>query len=238
MRLHRFITPSDLSGSEVEIADLEIVHQIRKVLRLKTGDKFILADGNLNEALVEIKELDKNLLQAKILEKYRNENEPANKTVLYLAILKRENFELAVQKAVEVGIEEIVPVITERTVKTGLNLDRLKKIIKEAAEQSGRGIAPNLHEPIKFEETIENGNKINVIFHATLTSPSASLPPLLNKERGLGGEVVGLFIGPEGGFTEKEIELAKQNNFQVPSLGKLTLRAETAAIVASYLFAK
>jgi len=112
MRLHRFIGKFDFSQSRLKIYDEEILKQIRNVLRLKKGDSIILADGKLNEAVVRITESDKKFLEVEILEKSVNKNEPERHGILYCAILKRENFEWVAQKATEVGIKEIVPVIS------------------------------------------------------------------------------------------------------------------------------
>ena len=127
----------------------------------------ILCDGKLDEAVAKILLLAKDKAELEILEIIKNKNEPENYVILYCPILKKENFEIAVQKAVEVGVKEIVPIITARTVKFGLNKERLEKIIKEAAEQSGRGILPNLNEAIDFDKAIieaKNKNEVNLFF--------------------------------------------------------------------------
>ena len=201
MRLHRFIGQFDLNQKELEITELDLVHQITKVLRLTTGDQFILSDGGCNEALVEIKNITKKNLLVEILNTYKNENEPENKISLYCAILKRENFEL------------------------------VEKIIKEAAEQSGRGIVPLLHPITKFQDAIKNlpPNTTNTLF-----DPSGISIENWKLEIGNYKNSTRIFIGPEGGFSENEVKFAKENEVGIASLGKLILRAETAAIVASY----
>ena len=232
MKLHRFIGEFDLSGENTEITNLENIKQIKGVLRLEIGDFLILCDGKGTEAKVEITEIEKTHIATKIIEKTKKENN-SKKVSLYLAILKKENFELAIQKVVEIGVNEIIPIITERTVKTGLNVERLNKIIREASEQSGRTILPTLLPIMKFEDAIQEGkkNEEKIFFD------------LINKnEMQKGGGVASalnplsasIFIGPEGGFTEKENNLALKNGYKIESLGENTLRAETAAIVASY----
>lgn len=229
MKIHRFIGDFDLSQEEVKIFDSEFLNQTRNVLKLKKGEQIILGDGKLNEATVEIKELDKEFLSGKVLKKEKNQNEPETYSVLYCSILKRENFELVVQKVVEVGIKEISPIITKRTVKLNLRADRLDKIIKEAAEQSGRGIVPVLREPVSFEKAVEGArqNNMNLFFDKSGTGLKN-----LKFER---PKTCGVWVGSEGGWDENELELAKENNFKIISLGKLTLRAETAAIITSFL---
>ena len=157
-----------MSKKEMSTNDTDFINQAKNVLRLKAGDKLILCDGNLNEAVAEIVNLNKESAELKILESYKNKNEPEKHVVLYCSVLKKENFEWAVQKAVEVGVKEITPTITARTVKLGLNRERLEKIIKEAAEQSGRGVLPKLNEAIIFDEAIKSSkeNGLNLFFQA------------------------------------------------------------------------
>ena len=219
--------PFTISGEQVEITDPEVVGQIRNVLKLKAGEQVLLCDEGMNEVLAEVTEIVHKVIKVKVIKEQRNENEPLRKVMLYCAILKRENFELVVQKATEIGVAEIVPVITRRTVKLALKQERLEKIIKEAAEQSGRGVVPKLHEPIEFEKAVEQvKDKQNILFDSSGSIPTSSsqLPAS-----------IAIWIGPEGGFDETEIAAAKTAGFHIATLGKLTLRAETAAIVASYL---
>jgi len=234
MRLNRFIGNFDLSKKELSITDTGFINQAKNVLRLKASDKIILCDGNLNEALAEIINLNKEFAELKILESYKNQNESDNYVVLYCPILKKENFEWAVQKAVEVGVKEITPIITARTVKLGLNRERLEKIIKEAAEQSGRGILPRLNEAIDFDEAIKSSkeNGLNLFFQAGYLDIVHKWADRLKYRQCK----IGVFVGPEGGWTEEEIKKAQSSNgFTIVGLGKTILRAETAAVIASYL---
>ena len=232
MRSYRFIGNFNFSENSIKIIEPDSINQIRNVLRFEVGDKLILSDGKMNEVLAEIEEMRKDFISVKILEVRLNKNEPQKKVVLYCAILKRENFELVAQKATEVGIREIVPMICQRTVKFGLKEDRLKKIIKETAEQSGRGIVPILGQTISFDKAIDQArnNDFNLFFDARGEDFSKVISAMGQTKKN------GVFIGPEGGWEEKEIEIARSiENFKIVSLGNLTLRAETAAIVASYL---
>lgn len=225
MRLHRFIGEYNLNKDIIEIKDLDFIKQIKSVLRLEIGDFLILCDGNGIEAKVEIIEINKGEIITQVIERAEKEQN-IKKVSLYLSILKKENFELAVEKTVEIGVSEIIPIITERTVKLNLNEDRLKKIIREASEQSGRTILPVLSPILKFEDAIQDGkkNEEKIFFDFT------------EKEniKNTDAKTISIFIGPEGGFTKEEQDLAKQNDYKIESLGALTLRAETAAIVATY----
>jgi 16S rRNA (uracil1498-N3)-methyltransferase len=232
MKLHNFIGNFDFSEKDIQIIELDLVNQIRNVLRFEVGDKIILGDGKMNEVLVEISEMTKDFINAKILEVRLNKNEPQKGIILYCAILKRENFELVCQKAVEIGVCEVVPIICARTVKFGLKEERLKKIIKEAAEQAGRGIVPKLGQTISLGKAMvqAKNNDFNLFFDANGVDLVNIKPVLAEAKK------IGIFIGPEGGWEGKEIEVARnEENFKIISLGKLTLRAETAAIIGSYI---
>lgn len=245
MKIHRFIGDFDFSKNEVEITNPENIKQIKDVLRLKKGEKIILSDGLGNSAEVILGSVSVSKIIGTI-DKFEKKDKTKRKVSLYLAILKKENFELATQKAVETGVSEIIPVITERTIKTGLNIERLKKIILEASEQSGRNFVPALSPVLKFKDALISGSNVEekVIFHpigiiyspstGSTSSPQAGLGPSANKE----AQNISIFVGPEGGFTEKEINLAKNSGYSIASLGHLTLRAETAAIIATYRVVK
>jgi len=231
MKIHRFIGDFNIKPGSLKLKDKELLNQFRSVLKLKVREKIILCDGKMNEGMAEIKEYGKDYIEVEIKEVGVNKNEPEKQVILYCSILKRENFELVVQKATEIGIKEIVPIITERTVKLDIRKDRLEKIIREAAEQSGRGTVPVLHEPIDFGKAVSetDKNSVKIFFdqsgqidrHRKMVNQ-----PVMSK--------VGIFIGPEGGWTSKEIKTVRIAGFQIVSLGKTTLRAETAAIVGSY----
>jgi 16S rRNA (uracil1498-N3)-methyltransferase len=230
MRLHRFISPVfDFSNKSLKITDQELINQFRKVLRFKKGDRVILGNGKLEEVMAEIDKMNEEFVIVKILEFGLNKNEPQTHTILYCSILKRENFELVAQKATEIGIKEIVPIISQRTVKLDLKKDRLEKIIREAAEQSSRGVVPVMHKALVFEKALEQAasNELNLFFD--FSGGDFDKAVLAGKKK------VGIFIGPEGGWEDKEAEkVRKIENFKIFNLGKLSLKAETAAIIGSY----
>ncbi len=237
MRLNRFFGDFDFQQKTLQIMDRDFLHQIKNVLRLGEGEGIILVDGRGQEATAKIMAYGKDFIAVEILEVKANQNEPARRVILYCAILKRENFELVAQKATEVGVSEIVPVISQRTVKTGLKKDRLAKIIKEAAEQSGRVRLPVLREALDFKETIREAknNSVNILFDLSGAKFTQSDCVNLAQQEKFG---ISIFIGPEGGWSEEEIALAKEAGFKIASLGRLTLRGETAAIVATYLVSR
>ena len=250
MKIHRFIGNFNLSKVELEINDKEIVNQMKNVLRLKIGEIIELCNGKDISAMAEIVKIEKNTIDVSIKEIVKDKNKTKNNVTLFCAILKKENFELVVQKTTECGISKIVPIITSRTIKNGLNMDRLRKIAKEASEQCGRINIPEILEPIKFEEAINNSEGETLLFDAEgelffethcagrrsehSNSPAGEYVRV-SKDNSLTAEQYSIFIGPEGGWTEEEIEKTKKLNFKTASLGPLILRGETAAIIATYL---
>ena len=226
MRLNRFFGNFNLTGEIVSSSDEELINQLKNVLRMKAGNEVVLCDGKLNEALCMIEDLSKAGVVSKIMNVYKNEKEFKSDIVFYCSILKRENFELAIQKAVELGVKKIVPVIASRTVKFGLKRDRLEKIIKEASEQSGRGILPILSDSLGFGDAVADaaGNDINLFFELGGSPLDQLKPDLIRFKK------IGVFIGPEGGWGKEEVDLADASNFKKISLSPFTLRGETAAI--------
>ncbi len=225
MKIHRFIGDFDFRKNTINIEDPEIIKQLRNVLRMEPGETIILFDGKGMEAEVVIESINSKSILGNIISK--KEVSGVSKSVsLYLAILKKENFELAVQKSVECGVSRIIPVITERTVKTGLNIERINKIIREAAEQCGQSLLPDILPSMPFNDALIQGRESEdkILFHLVREEYTPAKDT----------NSISIFIGPEGGFTDKEIELAKKSDYTIASLGALTLRGETAAIIATY----
>lgn len=235
MKLHRFIINAALSSS-IRIRDKEVANQIQNVLRLKEGDRLIVCDGSMHEAEAIVTSLGKDTVEISLGEIRRNTAEASRKVIVYLSILKGEHFDMALEKATECGVSEIVPLITERTVKQGVREERAQKILKEAAEQSGRGKVPLLHAQRSLQDAVmhaELANTTNFFYHET-GEPLDMLRSVIAPE-----DSIGIFVGPEGGWSAPEIlfmerQLMDGKNFKIVTLGKRTLRAETAAVVGTY----
>jgi len=229
-KTHRFIGKFELSADRSLLRDPALIHQIRTVLKLRVGERLILADGSGQETVVAIAGLAPSGIEVVAIERHPAA-EPTRLITLYCAVLKRENFEYVVEKAVETGAHKIVPVMTAHTVKLGLKTERLAKIAQEAAEQSGRGIVPEISEPVKFKAALKAAAEHDVNYFFEAGGDDFSRPRSLAK-------TIGVWIGPEGGWEDFEVEAARQSNFEIASLGTLILRAETAATVAVYLAAR
>ncbi|KAA0206372.1 16S rRNA (uracil(1498)-N(3))-methyltransferase [Candidatus Uhrbacteria bacterium] len=227
MKLHRFIGPYDLRATEIVLED-DAARQMTAVLKLRTGERVLLCDGQGREAEYELLNIAKGEVGlARMGEARRVVAEPSRFVTLYAAILKRESFEWAVQKATECGASEIVPLVTDRTIKKDVRLERLYEIAREAAEQSGRGVVPAIMEPMKFEEAMQSAKGEQVFFDAEGSELDSRLRG--NDKR------ASLFVGPEGGWTPEESEIAKRAGATIASLGPRVLRGETACAVAVYL---
>lgn len=209
----------------------DLIHQFVKVLRFKAGERVILLDGSGFEYEVElgqeVAEKNPKLVAGTVVEKRICATELPFKLVLAFGILKNpEKIEWILQKGTELGVSEFVPLITQRTEKKSLfKVDRLRRILKEAAEQSGRGVVPELADICDFEKFVKVQDGIVVVPH-----PGAEK---LFKDIDLKNhaETVNVCIGPEGGFTEQEIDFVFKKGAFLVNLGLRILRAETAAIV-------
>lgn len=228
MKVHRFIGDWQLAHGNVRLDDKELAHQMRSVLKLQPGEAVVLGDGTGREAHCKILSYEKDAVVVHCLSIGQNANEPQATVKLYCAILKNEHFESATAMATQVGVREIIPVITDRTVKLNLRIDRVRRIVREAAELAGRGVIPEVHEPVSLDQAFTDAaaNDANLFL-----DPSGKEFQTLGK----GNRKVGLFIGPEGGWHERELSRAHEYGMRVIGLGPLVLRAETAAVVATYL---
>ncbi len=231
--MHRFFIPKDWINQDSVTITGEPLHQIGYVLRLKPADHIIVLDNSGWEYEVEIARITKEQVTGKATSKKPGQGEPVIQITLYQALLKSDKFELVLQKGVELGVTAFVPFISERCVirKASANkIERWRKIIQEAAEQSERLILPILRPLISFDEACRSvkqpalllwEEEQRVSLKETLQSPLFKKSTTLN-----------LFIGPEGGFPESEVELAKQHGILIASLGHRILRAETAGLAA------
>lgn len=227
MKIHRFFLNTGFLEGETSISDIEFVHQIRDVLKLHSGEVCVLFNATGQEARATITAYPENRVLLNV-EKITQREEEKTKIILYCAVLKRENFELVVQKATELGVSEIIPIITQRTIKTGLRKDRLEKIATEASEQSGRVSIPQIGTVCTFTEALEKAQD-NV--HTIILHTGGERAVHQGKDK-IGS--IGVFIGPEGGFTDEEIQQAKEYQYQVHTFPDMILRAETAAMVAVF----
>ncbi len=236
-KVHRFfVNVQDIKAEKVIITDSR-VHQIRDVLRMKTGDEIIALDNTGLEYQVRIVNISSREVVGEVTGKNRSESEPHTKITLFQSILARDKFEFVLQKCTEIGVTQFVPVITERSIVrkagkiTEQKLSRFENILAEAAEQSARGKIPSLKNPVELSRAVTELESYDICLVGSTQNCQSLKRILQNGKPGL--ENVALFIGPEGGFSDKELEFLSGRAVQSFSLGKRILRTETAAIAAS-----
>ncbi len=154
MKIHRFICDFNFNDGLLMIKDRELINQIKNVLKLRRGERIMLVDLNNQEALTEVINVASEFIQVKLLSINENQNINDIHINLCCSILKNSNFELVIEKAVEIGVKEITPIIFQRTVKTNLNFTRLNKIVKEAIEQSERAEEVKINDIVDFKTSL------------------------------------------------------------------------------------
>jgi len=221
---HYYTNKKYISENDLVIIDEE-AHHLKNVLRKKIGDEIFVTDGERNLYKTHISGIEKDKILCHIEEKYYDLNEPKRKIHLYLALIKNPSrFEFAIEKAVEIGVNEITPLITEHVInKKTIKLERWQSIALSAMKQSQRCYLPIINAPLLFENAVQNC-KTTLNMLADEKEDSKTSFSLLSDD-------ISLFIGPEGGFSDEEVESARKNGIQIISLGKRKLRSETAAII-------
>lgn len=232
--MHRFfVSPAALQNDILTFPPSQ-ARQIREVLHLRAGEEVIALDNSGREYRVVLGKIAREEVSGKVLESYPSRGEPHTRVILVQGLLKSDKFEWVLQKGTELGITEFVPMLTARVVAdsvSGKKMERWRQIVREAAEQSGRGKLPQIRALLTFEEAI-----------SSVTSAGGLMLIPWEQERTLDlravldadvRDPIYLFIGPEGGFTEDEIDRARQAKARVVTLGPRILRAETAGLVAA-----
>ncbi len=229
--MRRFFA-ENIEGDRLELIGSEAGH-IARVLRMQVGDKLVLFDGSGFDYTVEIEAITEGAVAVNILEKVFSNAEPDVNITLCQAVIKHDHFEYAIQKCTELGVREFVPFISERCVKKPKSeerfLERTNRTALEAAKQCGRSLVPCVHgimDMVELSEFIQG----KYALLAYEDEKNTSMKQVLQK--GHCKDVL-LLIGPEGGFSPKEVEMLMAAGAQSVSLGKLILRAETAGVVAS-----
>lgn len=245
MRLHRFYINTPIEQERIRITDERLVHQWRDVFRYNVGAEMIVFDGSGKEYNMMIEKITRAEAVLKVFDE-REGFVPENKIVLCQSLIKKDKMEWVVEKATELGVCKILPIVSERSEKKNFNVERANKIAVEASEQSGRADIPEILEPVDLsadllEEIKKRGYQI-ITFDSSgaaleigssvraedgFLSEQSTAEPISQAAQGLA-----VFVGPEGGWSDKELNLFADAGAQIYSLGKLTLRAETAAIAA------
>ena len=244
--MHRFfVSPDTLRTATVELRG-PLARQLAVVLRLAPGERICLLDDSGWECEVALEAVSKDLATGAVVSRRLATAEPRTKVTVYQGLLKGDRFEFVLQKCTEVGAIGFVPLLTSRTVvgnigeADGGRFQRWRRIIVEAAEQANRGRLPALHPAALFQTACESATGLSFI--AWEGERERGLRAVLRQHFPVEAEsgrrqdrpfAVNLFVGPEGGFAEAEIKLARRYGIIPVSMGPRVLRAETAALVAT-----
>ena len=240
-----FAEPENIGQNMIIINNADDLHHMVKVLRLKEGDVVDISDTLEWEYSAEIVSLSKDEAELKILDKQSFSSEPSVEVTLFQGIPKQGKMETIIQKCVELGVHEIVPVFMDRTVVVDKGnftkkIDRWNKVSAEAVKQCRRGIIPEVEDAVKMDEVIEafadydlvlfpyENEKGKTIKEALL----AAANPLYEEITGNCLERIALIIGPEGGFSDEEAGKIIEAGGESVSLGRTILRTETAGMAA------
>lgn len=229
-----FVNKKDMHDSTAIIKGEDLIH-IQRVLRLGAGDYIELCDGEGMDYEARIQTLEKSFIEAEIINEYTSKGEPQVKITLYQGIPKGSKMDLIIQKCVELGVYEIVPVITARTVvkletvkEQEKKVNRWQKIAEEAAKQSRRGIIPVIRNPMPYKHAAsQSGYSLKII--PWENEREKGLKTLL-KGANNGIDTAAILVGPEGGFEEEEVLQATKDGWVSITLGSRILRTETVGM--------
>ena len=233
---HFFVTPSQVGETDIYIEGSDVNH-MKNVLRMRYGEELTVSDGDNLKYRCAVERYEEGRAVLKILERMQSDTELSSRIYLFQGLPKQDKMELIIQKAVELGVYQIIPVSTSRCVvkldekKAVKKAERWRQIAVSAAKQSGRGYIPEVVPVISYQEALAQAKKLNVIL----------IPYEL--ERGMRetrkiieaikpGQSIAVFIGPEGGFEKEEVEQALGCGARAVTLGRRILRTETAGLTA------
>jgi len=226
MKIHRFYAPDIELQQNIWIHKPEFLRQWLKVLRFRVGQQLVLFDGVERDRLYRIVEIKADEVNLELVTELEPKL-PKKNIYLFWSLLKKDKNDWVVQKCSELGVSHFIPLLANRSEKTGFNLDRAKKIIVEAAEQCGRSDIPTIREPISVESAIDQYSDKAKLF--ICEQGSSNEKSNIDTEE---TDTVGVLIGPEGGWTDEEKQLFKLKDLAHLDLHDFTLRAETACVAA------
>lgn len=229
-----FVEPSQIVGDEIMITGIDVNH-IKNVLRMKVGEHLSVSDGQNIEYDCIITQFQEECVITQIQSTIENSKELPVRITLFQGIPKSDKLEWIIQKAVELGACEIVPVQMKRSVakiepkKAQKKIERLQAIALSAAKQAKRSVIPTVSMPMSFKEAVAYGKTMEccLVPYEDARGIVHTRTVIQNLH---GSKSIGIYIGPEGGFDEKEIEEVKIAGFEIVTLGKRILRTETAGL--------
>ena len=230
-----FVEPKNIGEQYIKITSKEDIHHLSKVLRLKIGDDIDISDSLTWDYKAEITSINEKEVTLKILDKQKFSREPGIKVTLFQGIPKAGKMDIIVQKCVEMGVYSIVPVLMDRTIVVDKGnfekkISRWQKISDESVKQCKRGIIPEIKTTQNFDKSIKDLSSFDLVIfpyeNESKYTIKNCLRSLTQKPKN-----VAIIIGPEGGFSEKEVLSLDAINAQTVTLGKTILRTDTPGVI-------
>ncbi len=245
--MQRFFVPASRIGEGRVTLTAEAARQLTRVLRARVGDCVVALDGSGDEYVVRLDTLSAQHASGAICERRIGMGEPDTHITLYQGLLKADKLEYALQKGTELGVSRFAPLVFERSVRRNMpsasRMQRWRRIIREAAEQSGRSRLPTLADTTPFEDALDGIEQPALLAwecesatglrDALLRLKAASNADNADGEGGGAVRRIGIIVGSEGGITDAEAAQARGRGIATVSLGRRVLRAETAGVIAA-----
>lgn len=234
---HTFHIAIPADGAPVRFPETEARHAAR-VLRLRTGDEVLLVDGQGTRAVAELTEVGKRAVSARILSREETARSVGVRVTIGAGLIKHTGrFETMLEKVAELGAARVVPLETARTERSRLRMDRAESILSAAMKQCGSAYCTEIAEPLSLSDFLDAApeSALRLLCHEQVSAGDSVLSRL---RAAAPVEQIFLAVGPEGGFTDQEVDRARSAGFTPASLGASTLRAETAAIAAMAVIAQ
>ena len=235
-----FYTNPEKINKETLTIDGDEAKHILSVLRHGSGDMIDVVDGCGTKYKVQIEEISRDFLQGRILSRTHKENEPNCHLTLAQAVCRKERMDFLIEKATEIGVSSLIPILTERNLikVRGISsqkkkIDRWRRLAIASMKQSLRTVLPEIQDIIEFEQLLSKVKNYDLCLIASLTKDSKSIKEC--EQLKVGVKNILLIVGPEAGFTEEELSKAKTQGAIPISLGSRRLRTETAGVVFSSL---
>ena len=233
---HFFVTPSQVKDGKIFVEGSDVNH-MKNVLRMRPGEELMVSDGNNLKYLCAVEEYGEGGAVLRILEEMQTDTELSSKLYLFQGLPKQDKMELIVQKAVELGAYQVIPVSTRRSVvkldekKAQKKAERWQQIAVSAAKQAGRGYIPEVAPVVSYRQAVERAKELDVILIPyELERGMQATKKIIKAVRP--GQSIAVFIGPEGGFEKEEVEQALGCGARAVTLGRRILRTETAGLTA------
>ena len=229
-----FVEPSQVEDHTIRTLGSDVNH-IKNVLRMKTGEEILISSGDDLEYACYIEELGDKEVLAHVMYVQEAGYELSSRIYLFQGLPKGDKMELIIQKAVELGVHEVIPMATRRAVvkldgkKEENKIRRWQAIAESAAKQSKRMYVPEVRHVMRFSEAIEHAKELDVVLLPyELAKDMKETKKIIDQIEP--GQSIGIFIGPEGGFDEEEVRMAADMGARAITLGKRILRTETAGL--------